>query len=119
MVNSLVGAFRGNASFRPRAEPRDKQRTEGDDAKWYCELDESGDGSSPNGRFLRHRFSMKAKVIATQISLPKRNQVAKEAVSAALQTRTRQRSELICKPKRCSKDEAAALRKNHVVRPVH
>ena len=59
---------------------------------------------------------MKAKVIATQISLPKRNQVAKEAVSAALQTRTRQRSELICKPKRCSKDEATALRKNHVVR---
>ena len=48
MVNSLVGAFRGNASFRPRAEPRDKQRTEGDDAKWYRELDESGDGSSPN-----------------------------------------------------------------------
>ena len=74
---------------------------------------------SHNGRFLRHRFSMKAKVIATQISLPKRNQVAKEAVSAALQTRTRQRSELICKPKRCSKDEAAALPKNHVVRPVH
>ena len=98
MVNSLVGAFRGNASFRPRAEPRDKQRTEGDDAKWYCELDESGDGSSPNGRFLRHRFSPKPKVIATQSSLPKRNHVAKEAVSAAWQTKTRQRSERISKP---------------------
>ena len=98
MVNSLVGAFRGNASFRPRAEPRDKQRTEGDDAKWYCELDESGDGSSPNGRFLRHRFSPKPKVIATANSLPKRNHVAKEAVSAARQTKTRQRSERICKP---------------------
>ena len=85
MVNSLVGAFRGNASFRPRAEPRDKQRTEGDDAKWYCELDESGDGSSPNGRFLRHRFSSKPTSVATVNSLPKRNHVAKEAVSAAWQ----------------------------------
>ena len=46
-----------------------------------------------NGRFLRHRFSPKPKVIATQISLPKRNHVAKEAVSAAWQTRMRQRSE--------------------------
>ena len=98
MVNSLVGAFRGNASFRPRAEPRDKQRTEGDDAKWYCELDESGDGSSPNGRFLRHRFSPKPKVIATPISLPKRNHVAKEAVSTALQTNARQRSDKRGKP---------------------
>ena len=97
MVNSLVGAFRGNASFRPRAEPRDKQRTEGDDAKWYCELDESGDGSSPNGRFLRHRFSPKPEVIATANSLPKRNHAAKEAVSAARQTKTRLRSERICK----------------------
>ena len=52
-------------------------------------------------------------------SLPKRKHVAKEAVSAALQTRMRQRSERICKPNDASKDEAAALRKNHVVRPVH
>ena len=77
MVNSLVGAFRGNASFRPRAEPRDKQRTEGDDAKWYCELDESGDGSSPNGRFLRHRSQTKQigmnfkRLYQHQRSLPK------------------------------------------------
>ena len=46
-----------------------------------------------NGRFLRHRFSPKPKVIATQNSLPNRDHVAKEAVSAALQTRKRQRSE--------------------------
>ena len=51
-----------------------------------------------NGRFLRHRFSPKPKVIATQNSLPKRNHVAKEAVSAALQTMTRRQSERICKP---------------------
>ena len=51
-----------------------------------------------NGRFLRHRFSPNQKVIATAISLPKRNHVAKEAVSAALQTSTRQRSERIYKP---------------------
>ena len=71
-----------------------------------------------NGRFLRHRFSPKPKVFATPISLPKRNHVAKEAVSAAQQTSTRQRSERICKPNLCSNDEAAALRKNHFVRPV-
>ena len=52
----------------------------------------------PNGRFLRHRFSPKPKVIATRNSLPKRNHVAKEAVSAAWQTSTRQRSERICNP---------------------
>ena len=51
-----------------------------------------------NGRFLRHRFSPKSKVIAIQNSLPKRSNVAKEAVSAAWQTKTRQRSERICKP---------------------
>ena len=55
-------------------------------------------GRSYNGRFLRHRFSPKPKVIATQNSLPKRNHVAKEAVSAAWQTKTRQRSERIRKP---------------------
>ena len=49
-------------------------------------------------RFLRHRFSPKPKVIATPFSLPKRNLAAKEAVSAALRTRTRQRSERHCKP---------------------
>ena len=50
-----------------------------------------------NGRFLRHRFSPKPTSVATAISLPKRNHVAKEAVSAAWQTKTRQRSERICK----------------------
>ena len=54
--------------------------------------------ATANGRFLRHRFSPKPKVIATQNSLPKRNHVAKEAVSAALPTNARQRSERICKP---------------------
>jgi hypothetical protein len=53
---------------------------------------------SCNGRFLRHRFSPKPTSVAITISLPKRNHVAKEAVSAALQTRTRQRSERIRKP---------------------
>ena len=53
---------------------------------------------SPNGRFLRHRFSPKPKVIATPISLPKRNHVAKEAVSTALQTNARQRSDKRGKP---------------------
>ena len=56
------------------------------------------DLGSANGRFLRHRFSPKPKVIATLFSLPKIDHVAKEAVSAAWQTRTRQRSERICKP---------------------
>ena len=54
--------------------------------------------ASDNGRFLRNRFSTKPKVIATQNSLPKRNRVAKEVVSAARQTKTRQRSERIGKP---------------------
>ena len=36
-----------------------------------------------NGRFLRHRFSPKPTSVATTNSLPKRNHVAKEAVSAA------------------------------------
>ena len=49
-------------------------------------------------KVLRHRFSPKPKVIAIENSLPKRNRVAKEAVSAAWQTSTRQRSERICKP---------------------
>ena len=51
-----------------------------------------------NGRFLRHRFSLKPRNAATRNSLPKRNHVAKEAVSAAWETRSRQRSERICKP---------------------
>ena len=55
-------------------------------------------GRSPNGRFLRHRFSPKSKSAATPNSLPKRNHVAKEAVSAVLQTRMHQRSERTCKP---------------------
>ena len=54
-------------------------------------------------------------MIATEYSLPKRNHVAKEAVSAASQTNTRQRSEETLQTERCSKDDAAALRKNHVV----
>ena len=68
-----------------------------------------------NGRFLRHRFSPKLTNVATPISLPKRNHVAKEAVSAAWQTKTRFRSSQTLQTERFSKDEAAALRKNHVV----
>ena len=51
-----------------------------------------------NGRFLRHRFSPKSTSVATQISLPKRNRVAKEAVSAARQTKRCHRSEQHGKP---------------------
>ena len=43
--------------------------------------------------FYDTAFSPKPKVIATANSLSKRNRVAKEAVSAAWQTKTRQRSE--------------------------
>ena len=75
-----------------------------------------GNSASANGRFLRHRFSPKPRNVATENSLPKRNHVAKEAVSAAWQTSRRQRSEPILQTKRSSKDEAAALRKNHVSR---
>ena len=71
---------------------------------------------STNGRFLRHRFSPKPTNVATPNSLPKRIHVAKEAVSTALQTNSRQRSERPWQTKRCAKDEAVALRKNHVVR---
>ena len=42
---------------------------------------------SHNGRFLRHRFSPKPTSVATPNRLPKRNHVAKEAVSAAPQWR--------------------------------
>ena len=72
---------------------------------------------SHNGRFLRHRFAPKPTSVATTNSLPKRNHVAKEAVSTARQTKTRQRSERTRQTERCSSDEAVALRKNHVVRP--
>ena len=54
---------------------------------------------------------------ATQNSLPKRNHVAKEAVSTAWQTNTRQSSERTWQAERISNDEAVALRKNHVTRP--
>ena len=53
---------------------------------------------SANGRVLRHRFSPKSENVATPISLPKRNRVAKEAVSAAWQTRTRHRRGRVGKP---------------------
>ena len=53
---------------------------------------------SSNGRFLRHRFSPKPTSVATPNSLPKRNRVAKEAVSAARQTKIRHRSGRIGKP---------------------
>ena len=55
-------------------------------------------GRSHNGRFLRHRFSPKSKSVATPFSLPKRNYVAKEAVSAVWQTSPRQRSGQYGKP---------------------
>ena len=61
-----------------------------------------------NGRFLRHRFSPKPTSVATQNSLPKRDHVAKEAVSTALQTKTRQRSDRTLQTKGCSSDEAVA-----------
>ena len=73
-------------------------------------------GRSCNERFLRHRFIPTPTNVATPISLPKRIHVAKEAVSAAWQTKTRHRSGQWRKTKRCSNDEAAALRKNHVRR---
>ena len=69
-----------------------------------------------NGRYLRHRFSPKQTNVATPNSLPKRIHVAKEAVSTALQTNSRQRSERPWQTERYSKDEAVALRKNHVGR---
>ena len=52
-----------------------------------------------NGTFLRHRFSPKPTSVATPTSLPKRNHVAKKAVSAALQTKTCPRSDRHGKPK--------------------
>ena len=70
-----------------------------------------------NGRLLRHRFSPKSKSVVTQNSLPKRNHVAKEAVSTARQTKKRYRGEDRGQTKRRTNDEAAALRKNHVVGP--
>ena len=68
--------------------------------------------------FYDTAFSLKATSVATQTSLPKNFHVAKEAVSAAWQTKTRHRSGQWRKTKRCSNDEAAALRKNHVRRPA-
>ena len=70
-------------------------------------------GRSHNGRFLRHRFSPKSKSAATPNSLPKRNHVAKEAVSAARQTQNTSTKRPTLQTERGSKDEAAALRKNH------
>ena len=71
-----------------------------------------------NGRFLRHRFSPKPKVIASQNSLPKRNHVAKEAVSAARQTKTRQRSERTCKPNDAPKTKPRPCVKTMLHDPV-
>ena len=51
------------------------------------------------------------------VILPRPARVAKEAVSTAWQIKTRQRSERPWQTERYSKDEAVALRKNHVVRP--
>ena len=72
---------------------------------------------SHNGRFLRHRFSPKPTSVATPNSLPKRTNVAKEAVSTAWQTNPRQRP--TSQGERFSNVEAVALRKNHVVRHYH
>ena len=74
------------------------QEESGREHQRHNQADPEHYGRSPNGRFLRHRFSLKPEVIATRKSLPKRNHVAKEAVSAALPTNARQRSERICKP---------------------
>jgi len=60
-------------------------------------------GRSHNGKFLRHRFSSKPKVIATPHSLPKRNHVAKEAVrGVANQNATKERAPRT-KPRPCVK----------------
>ena len=69
--------------------------------------------------FLRHRFSPKPTSAATPNSLPKRNRVAKAAVSAARQINARHRRGQTQQTERFSNDEAATLRKNHVVRPEH
>ena len=71
---------------------------------------------SDHGRFLRHRFSPKAKKRRNRNQFTKKNHVAKEAVSTAWQTNPRQRSERTWQTERCSSDEAVALRKHHVVR---
>ena len=73
---------------------------------------------SHNGRFLRHRFFSKPTNVAAQNSLPKRIDVAKEAVSAASQTQRRYRSDqyrkpndaLMTKPRPCVKTMLYARR---------
>ena len=72
-----------------------------------------------NGRFLRHRFSPKPKSVATPNTLPKRNHVAKQAVSAAWQTKTRQRSERICKPNDAPKTKPRPCVKTMLHDPDH
>ena len=54
-------------------------------------------------------------------SLPKRTHVAKEAVSAARQTKTRQRSERICKPNDASTTKPRPCVKTMLcdLRPIH
>ena len=85
----------------------------------FCAIDSGiGEISPHNGRFLRHRFSPKPTSVTTEISLPKRNHVAKEAVSTASQTKTQQPSDCMRQTEQVSSDEAVALRKNHVIRPV-
>ena len=59
-----------------------------------------------------------AESVVTQNILSKRNHVAKEAVSSAWQTKTRQRSDGTQQTGRLSNGEAVALRKNHVVRQL-
>ena len=71
-----------------------------------------------NGRFLRHRFSPKPKVIATPNSLPKRIHVAKEAVSAAWQTKTRHRSDRRGKPNESPKTKPRPCVKNMLCAPL-
>ena len=63
-----------------------------------CERPAFERSASHNVRFLRHRFLPKTTSVATPNSLPKRNHIAKEAVSAAWQTKTRHRSGRCSKP---------------------
>ena len=102
-INVVVAPIRAVAVFKFQAEQRRDSNGDGVNVGFGATVEVSRflrhvSLGSHNGRFLRHRFSPKPKVIATQNSLPKRKHVAKEAVSAALQTKTRQRSERICKP---------------------
>ena len=68
--------------------------------------------------FYDTAFSPKPISVATQNSLPKRNHVAKEAVSAAWQTKTRKRSERACKPNDAPKTKPRPCVKTMLCAPL-